>query len=188
MGSPKGYLRYAGRTLLEHVVESGLHGGVEHVVVVTGAGAGADDPTLVTSERAAQLLAKHGGAVSFVVGAPDGAPLDSVQRGLGELPDGPFLLWPVDHPFADAALVSALARALPSPDHIVVPLAGERRGHPVLFGARVRKELSQPGLASGARSVVRRDLKRVVEVTAVDLRVAEDVDTPEDARRLGLVR
>jgi CTP:molybdopterin cytidylyltransferase MocA len=180
MGQPKAFLRLGSVTLLEHVVAAARGAGADRVVVVVGA---ADDPSLVNKRRAAELL---GRAVTFALGAPDRSQIESLQRGLAISPVGPLLVWPVDHPFADAELVQRLLAALPSAEHIALPRTSAGRGHPVLFGARVRRELMEPGLVAGARSVVHRDSRRVIEVPCDDARLSADVDTPAEALALGL--
>jgi molybdenum cofactor cytidylyltransferase len=213
MGSPKAWLRMGARTLLEHVVESALLAGAHEVVVVVGQRE-PRDPRLVDARRVWQVLegrsiggipgearrptvgpesgSRIGARVRVACGVPDGGPIDSIRRGLHHCERGrAVLLWPVDAPFADVSVVAKLVDALKTcsarDTRIAVPVFGSRRGHPVLFGAKVACELAGPAADAGARGVVRRCSERVVAVPVSDPRVVDDVDTPRDARRLGLV-
>jgi molybdenum cofactor cytidylyltransferase len=95
------------------------------------------------------------------------------------------LVWPVDHPLADAsAVVRAAARGV-----IVVPRHAGRGGHPTAFGADLFDELAaaqgapdgaRGAAPEGARGVVRRDPGRVVHVEVEDAASLIDVDTPGD--------
>lgn len=186
MGSPKAWLRLAGQTLLERVVTTAQAGGAANVVIVVGS-EDDPDPNLVSRQQIRQRLAAHlGPQLEIVIGCPQAHPIDSIRKGLARVPDGHHvLLWPVDHPFADATLVRQLARAA-TLDSIVVPMAKGRRGHPILVGARVAPELAAPISDAGAHHVVRRDPSRIIAVSASDERVARDLDTSEDARVLGI--
>ena len=67
---------------------------------------------------------------------------------------------------------------------MVVPVHGERRGHPVIFGRAVFKELLEAPDDLGARAVVRADPARVLEVAVQDPSVLEDFNTPGEYRDL----
>jgi molybdenum cofactor cytidylyltransferase len=185
MGNPKALLRLAGVPLVRHVVEVALAGGCEAAVVVCGA---EEDATLADIARLTPLLAGTG--ARLIVGVPDGHPIDSLRRGLTDVSAGhAILLWPVDHPFADAALVATLlARLEGRADRIVVPTCGGAWGHPVLLGPATRAELVSPLADLGANRVVQRDLARVVVVRAADPRVVATLNTPEQAAALGVER
>jgi molybdenum cofactor cytidylyltransferase len=84
-----------------------------------------------------------------------------------------------------AATVSTLVSAfLRSGKSIALPIFEGKRGHPVLFGWPVFEELLNAPDSLGARSVVRADPSRVVEVAVSDSAVVEDIDTPEAYQEL----
>jgi molybdenum cofactor cytidylyltransferase len=66
---------------------------------------------------------------------------------------------------------------------VVVPAVGEETGHPVLFRSTLFPELLEPDLEEGARTVVRRDRDRVLEVQVNDPGVLADLNTLGDYRR-----
>jgi len=62
---------------------------------------------------------------------------------------------------------------------VVIPRFNGRRGHPVIFSRAVFHELLEVPTSDGARSVVRADPRRVLEIDVADPAVLEDIDTPE---------
>src|SRR5258705_3001798 len=88
---------------------------------------------------------------------PGAGMLSSIQCGLRAFrePLGAVLVWPVDHPLVKRTTVVAMIAAFRAGGApIVVPTFENRRGHPVLFAARVWPELlaADPGI--GAAVVV----------------------------------
>jgi molybdenum cofactor cytidylyltransferase len=95
------------------------------------------------------------------------------------------LVTPVDVPAVSAATIrTLLAAARGSRAAIVRPVYGAVHGHPVIFKRGVFDELRRADAGEGARSVVRRDPSRVVDVPVDDAGVVYDVDTPADYERL----
>jgi CTP:molybdopterin cytidylyltransferase MocA len=123
---------------------------------------------------------------SFVVNTDPGAGmLSSLHRGLdaiqGQL--DAVLVWPVDHPLVKRETVDALiAASRAGGPPIVVPTHQGRRGHPVLFAARVIPELRAADPSLGARAVVHAHDDRL-ELAVDDPGVVSDIDTPEDYAR-----
>jgi molybdenum cofactor cytidylyltransferase len=111
--------------------------------------------------------------------------LSSVQCGLRALPadTDAVLVWPVDHPLVTAATIAAVLVARRGGEYpVVVPTFDGRRGHPVLFDARVIPELLAADAAVGARAVVHAHRDRC-ELPVPDRGVVCGIDTPEDYRR-----
>jgi nicotine blue oxidoreductase len=182
MGQPKAWLRVDGEALLARIVRVARAAGVAPIVVVVGAEA---DPALVNRRDLETRL--PGSALTPVVGRPEGTQIDSIRAGLAAIPkDAAVLLWPVDHPFAGRELVREMMAALDRPDQIVLPVAGGRRGHPILLGPNATAELLSSLADDGADRVVRRSAERIIEVAAADPRGAAILNTPEDADALGL--
>jgi CTP:molybdopterin cytidylyltransferase MocA len=108
--------------------------------------------------------------------------LSSVQCGIASLPPGSdaFLIWPVDHPLVRVetvdGLVEAFVRTRPA---LVLPVRGDRRGHPVLFAAALAAELMAAPMSRGARAVVGAHTDDRVELAVDDDGVVADIDTPE---------
>jgi molybdenum cofactor cytidylyltransferase len=146
MGSPKALLPYQGRPFLEHLLDVTRHPKISVRRVVLG----------VHAEPIAKAI--HLPADEVVINADwERGQLSSIQAGLKSLPAGldGILLCLVDHPLISANLVADLIAAFyTSQAPIVVPVFEGRRGHPVIFSARLFPELRTAPLDIGARAVV----------------------------------
>ena len=146
MGSPKALLPYQGRPFLEHLLDVTRHPKISVRRVVLGVHA---EPIA----KAIHLLADE-----VVINADwEKGQLSSIQAALKSLPAGldGILLCLVDHPLISANLVAELIAAFyTSQAPIVVPVFEGRRGHPVIFAARIFPELQNAPLDIGARAVV----------------------------------
>lgn len=117
---------------------------------------------------------------------PETGMLGSIQCGARALPSAldAVLVWPVDHPLVEKATVVAMIAAFRAGGApVVVPAHAGRRGHPVLFAARVLPELFTADGSRGAAAVVHAHADRL-ELAVPDRGVLSDVDTPEDYERL----
>ncbi|MDE2980557.1 MAG: nucleotidyltransferase family protein [Gemmatimonadota bacterium] len=184
MGTAKALLDADGMTFVGRLVQTLARAGCDPVVVVAPARTGA------VADEAARSGAR-------LVVNPDGAggQIGSLRAGLSWLahsndPPAAVLFTPVDNPAVAPTTVEALiaawdtARATSAARAaIVLPRWGDRRGHPVLADMRIAHEFHERGLPEGARTVVRRDPGRVVEVEVEDPGAVEDIDTPERYRR-----
>ena len=121
---------------------------------------------------------------------PGAGMLSSIQCGLRAFQESldAVLVWPVDHPLVKPATVIAMIAAFRAGGApIVVPLFESRRGHPVLFVARVWPELLAADPSLGAAAVVHAHEDRL-ELPVEDPGVVADIDTPEDYARHFTVR
>jgi len=146
MGSPKALLPYQGRPFLEHLLEVTALPEIGVRRVVLGAHA----------EPIAKAI--HLKADEIVIN-PDWekGQLSSIQAAMRSLPPGTdgFLLCLIDHPLISAALIEELIeRFYKSGKLIVLPIYEGRRGHPVIFSAKLYDELLRAPLETGARAVV----------------------------------
>jgi molybdenum cofactor cytidylyltransferase len=116
---------------------------------------------------------------------PSAGMLSSIHCGLRALPAGleAVIVWPVDHPLVLRETVTRVIVAFrESAAPVVVPTYHGRRGHPVLFAARVIPELIAADPSLGARAVVHAHEDRV-ELAVDDPGVLADIDTPADYAR-----
>jgi len=119
---------------------------------------------------------------------PDRGQLSSLVAGL-DVADHTYraeavVVLPVDVPLVTAAGIRTLcSRAAGGRVFILRSASGGRHGHPVLFTREVFNELRHADPELGARSVVRADPSRVVDVEVGEPGVLVDVDTPDDYRR-----
>ena len=179
MGRPKALLPHiaSGSTFLSHLVAA-AHAAHELPILVVGR---ADDLDL-------QAEVVRRGAVFVENREASRGQLSSVLAALDSfgpaVPDA-MLLLPVDVPLITPAVLGQLMTAAKSSSASIVRAACHgRHGHPVLFKRTVFDDLRTADPAVGARSVVRADPSRVLDVETGDPGVLVDVDTPEDYLRV----
>ncbi|GIW52917.1 MAG: hypothetical protein KatS3mg081_2272 [Gemmatimonadales bacterium] len=171
MGYPKALLRYRGRTFLESILDAARAAGIERRLVAL---APDEDNVLRAHELHDVVVIRNE--------TPKAGPIGSIRAGIRAVLNHPveaLLVWPVDHPHVSVATVQALVAGFyQAKGAIVVPSYGGRRGHPVVFSRSVFEELLEAPDSEGARAVVRRDPRRVVDVAVEDAAVLEGIDTP----------
>ena len=178
MGVPKPMLDAGGMTFAARLVETLAEGGCDTVVVVSASGSGA-----LADEvgRGPGVLVVNPGGRGGQIGSLRVA-LDHLEA-LADTPAA-VAFTPVDNPLVDPATVRALLEAWrASRAAVVLPRHDGKRGHPVVADMGIADEFRQEGLPEGARTVVRRDPGRVIEVEVADPGVADDLDTPERYRK-----
>ena len=175
MGQTKLLLPLGGQPVIRRSAECVLAGGVEELIVVTGAEHGALDLALaglpVRLVMNPRPEAGQGSSISVGIGALS-ARTRAALIALGDQPSLPREVIP--------ALLAAFTRTGTA---IVAPRYREGRGNPVLFGREVFPELLDLSGDRGARSVVERDPGRVLLVD-FDLTMPPDLDTGDDYDRL----
>jgi molybdenum cofactor cytidylyltransferase len=180
MGTPKALLPAGDRTFIRRILETLRDAGVADTVVVVRPG-----DTAIEAEIAA---AGYGRAV--VNHRPELGQLSSLIAGLDAVDRAgvdAMLLTLVDVPLIDPGTVRVLCeRAARSPAPIVRAVHRGRHGHPVIFKREVFDPVRRADPALGAKAVVR--AFPVEDVDVEDPGIAEDVDTPDDYRRLITIR
>src|SRR6202035_157477 len=156
MGTPKALLPYRGGTFLEHLLSVTDHPRIGWRRVVLGADAGAI--VAGTEFRADEVVINKNW---------EEGQLSSIQAGVRSLPgetDG-MLLCLIDHPLISRELVGGLVeRFFETGKSVVLPIYKGRRGHPVIFAARLYEELLNAPLETGARAVVWAHREEVYEM------------------------
>jgi molybdenum cofactor cytidylyltransferase len=172
MGFPKALLPIAGHTFAQHIIAALGESRVASIYLVVGA-----DAERICSEidvTPARVVVNE----RWELGQ-----LSSLQAGLRALPPegcDAVLMALVDHPLIDPTVVDAVIAAFEATARpIVIPVHDGRRGHPVLFAARLIPELLAAPLEEGARAVVRAHADEVLEILAPAPGILADIDTPE---------
>ena len=174
LGQPKQLLAWQGEPLVRRAARTALESGLSPVIVVTGA----------YGEQVAQAL-EHLPVTIIHNPAWEAGQSTSVRAGLGALPEeiGSAMFFLSDQPFVTAELVGKiLAAHHRSLAPLVAPRVAGRRANPVLFDRDAFAELGTLSGDAGGRSLFER--YPAVWVEWDDPSLLEDIDTPEDVRRL----
>ena len=177
MGTSKALVDLRGKSFLAHILEATRHPKIGVTRVVLGFG---DDEI----RRMLHLPDE------IVILNPDWerGQLSSIQAAVRALSEDPLagdaidgmLLWPVDHPLVNRAVVDSLIDAfeyLAQP--IVIPTFNGRRGHPTIFARSLFPELLLASDDLGARSVVWEHAADVAEVPTEEEGVVLNLNDPE---------
>ena len=176
MGQPKALLPVFGITFLEHIVNQIL-------------GSKLVDFKIVLGHRPDAILDRLPGLRSATVinSRYEEGQLSSLQAGIRSLesgiPDG-LMLFLVDHPFVESALINKLIGCFSKRNHpIVIPTFQGRRGHPVIFSRELFPELLAASPEVGAVAVVKQHRQKIYHLEWKSDEILIDVDTPEAYRR-----
>jgi molybdenum cofactor cytidylyltransferase len=185
-----------GETVVSRVVQTLLSGGVPRVIVV--AGAHIDAVRAAMPAFAEATSGKPGLGRVRLLEHPGWAQgqLSSLLAGLNAI-DEPLLeavmVMPVDVPLVTpatvAAVIAAWRRSRPPIARPVDPstslrAGGARHGHPVVFDRAIFGALRAASPEVGAKAVFAIHRDRIVNVEVTDAGAFEDIDTPEDYKRI----
>jgi molybdenum cofactor cytidylyltransferase len=175
MGSPKALLPYHDRTFLEHLMEITRHPKIGSQLIVLGAGA--------------EAISNHVGLhPEMTVVNPDweSGQLSSIKAALKSIDSKPtdgILLCLVDHPLISSGLITELVEAFyRSNKLIVLPTFRGRRGHPVIFSAKLFGELLDAPEETGARAVVWNHAADICEVPTTEEGAVLNLNDPQTFR------
>ena len=171
MGSPKALLPYQGRPFLEHLLEVTAlpEIGVRRVVL----GAQAEPIAKAIHLKADEIVINH---------EWEKGQLSSIQAAVRSLPQGTagLLLCLIDHPLISAPLVRELVEHFQKSEKLIVlPVYEGRRGHPVIFSAKLYDELLRAPEAMGARAVVWAHAGEIEEVSTDEEGCVLNLNDPE---------
>ncbi len=165
MGRPKLLERIDGRSLIRRAVD-----------------AAAAWPTVVVASDAVSAELRASGLAERVDIVPNGEPERGMNRSLAlanvAIPAGePIAVLLGDLPDCDATLIARVIAAYDANVDVVIPQAGERMGHPVVFGPAARRAIATLGDGDGLNRI--RDAagmrRRIVPID--DPRAFDDIDT-----------
>jgi molybdenum cofactor cytidylyltransferase len=172
MGFDKLSLPWGKKTVLEHCFGTLLRSRVQEVVVVLG----------LRNKGVRNLFC--GENIKIVTNPrPAGGMSTSIRKGLQAIhprSDG-ILVALGDQPFLKTRTINVLIRTFTrGKGGIIVPSFRGRRGHPVIFHKRYRKELLSLRGDVGGRSLVERYPKDVIMVPVKSEGVVKDINTWQD--------
>lgn len=182
MGRAKALLPAGDRTFVRAILDALREGGISDAVVVVrpdDAATGKEVARAGFGRVAVNANAEAGQLTSLLAG------LDAVEEGGRDVAS--VLVTLVDVPLVRAATIRVLCdRAAVSSAVVVRAVHRGRHGHPVIFKRDVFAALRRADPAIGAKEVMRS--VPIEDVDAGDPGVVEDIDTPEDYRRVIEVR
>lgn len=156
----------------------------------------ADLVIVVAGRNVAELepIADAHGAFTVINSAPERGQFSSIQVGLREVlsrgRDAAFLV-PVDRPPVLPATVRDLRTAFLAADTDVWAVVPEllqegvaAHGHPVLVGREMMEQFLRAPATSIARDIEHQYQQHIRYLPLQDVRVAANIDTPEDYKRL----
>ena len=184
MGTPKALLPFPAdaaqtegiKTFLEHLTKIARHPriGLRRVVL----GAHAEEIRSRTQLAPADVVVNEAWATGQ---------LSSIQAAIRSLPNGTegVVLFLVDQPLITAGLIGELVgQFYASKKQIVIPTYNGKRGHPVIFASSLYDELLAAPEEQGARAVVWRHAKDVLEVPTDEEGVVLNLNDPETLKRV----
>ena len=178
MGRPKQILPIRGRPMLQEVLGIFRRTRVGRVVVVLGANARKVRHSVDFQQEVVVLNRRfaEGMGSSLRIGlASIGDDADAVIVALG------------DQPLLSPATVNRVIEAyLNSRARVVVPVFNGRRGHPDLFDKVLFPQIMNVQGDAGAREVVEKCRRGLLEVAVEDEGVLVDIDTPADYEDVAL--
>jgi molybdopterin converting factor subunit 1 len=112
---------------------------------------------------------------------------ESIELALNALADDRAIRWviltPGDCPGITPELVAALlASAARDPDRMIVPVAREKRGHPVVLPRELAVEIPKLPAGTGVNALRSIFTRRVTELALANIDACTDLDTPDDLR------
>lgn len=176
MGSPKALLDYRGMTFLSSILQTLKQAGIERQLVVLSA-------ELLNALSPSDL--SH--VESVISQEPAAGPIGSIRTALRLYRAErlrALLVWPVDLPHVHVDTIQCLTSSLDDEADILLPRFRGRRGHPVILGSGIFREVLELPSGQTMRAIVRADRSRVKEVDVDDPAVVDSVNTPRDYQRL----
>ncbi len=174
MGSQKLLLPWAGKTVIEQIVDQLLLSRVDRIYIVTGH----------DHERLIQTLREYPVELVYNQGYSAGM-LSSVRCGIRALPAAytGVLVALGDQPWLRTQTVNALIDHFLAHPKIVLPVHQNRRGHPLLFARQYSDRILSHYDSVGLRGLLQEYAQDVQEVLIDAEGVLLDLDVPEDYRK-----
>jgi len=175
MGSPKMLLIFNGKTMLENVIKNVSGSEIDNILVVLGA----------EKEKLEELVSRLPVKYCFNENFRQGM-LSSVKHGIHNLPSDleAVLVFQGDQPLISSEIINGIINAYRSSGKgLVMPVFGNKRGHPLLIDRKYIKEVEKIDDSIGLRSLAYTFSEDVLEVETTDQGVLRDFDTYEEYKK-----
>jgi len=172
MRFPKMLLPFRGTTIIEQVIENVINSQVDDTVVVLGA----------DGDEIKKVIDNWPVRHCFNEFYKEGM-LSSVKCGFRMLPRDfeAVLVFPGDQPLIKPEITDRLISAFRAKGKgILVPLYGNKRGHPLLISSRYREQVMSLDQEAGLRSLALKYPGDVLEVGTDSPDILKDIDNHED--------
>jgi molybdenum cofactor cytidylyltransferase len=172
MGKNKLLLPWGKKTIFEHCLETLLRSEVEEVIVV------------INDRLKAFIHPIHTKKVKVIINPHYKRGMStSIRRGVQAIASGSegILIALGDQPFIKTRTINAMIKAFTQgKDAILVPSFRGKRGHPVIFHRRFRRELLNLKGDAGGKSIVERHPGEILDIPLKSEGVVKDIDLWED--------
>jgi molybdenum cofactor cytidylyltransferase len=169
MGQNKLLLKYRGKSLIEHTIETILQCGFSEVILV-----GREEEIIDIGNRYGLKVIINGNA--------DKGISESIKLGVGNSKetDG-FMFFMADQPFLDVDTIKALNHEFEENlDSIIIPRFDGKRGSPVIFPYSFKGDFLLLEGDIGGKVIINKNLDKVKFVEVKDSAKLLDVDTNEN--------
>jgi molybdenum cofactor cytidylyltransferase len=172
MGKNKLLLPWGKKTIFEHCLETLLRSEVKEVIVVI-------------NDRLKELIPPvHLQKIKVVINPHYKRGMStSIRRGVQAIAPGSegILIALGDQPFIKTRTINAMIKAFSQrKEGILVPSFRGKRGHPVIFHRRFRRELLNLKGDAGGKSIVKRHPGEILDIPLKSEGVIKDIDLWED--------
>jgi molybdenum cofactor cytidylyltransferase len=175
MGTPKQLLPWGKTIILQQVIDNASASRLGKILLVLGSRADEITSKITLSSKTGIIINqdfKEGMASSVKCGIKN-TPADAEA----------YMLLLGDQPFISPGIINKLLDIYQTGKHgMVIPVYDGKRGHPVIFDARYKKELLSIG-DGGAKVVVENHTRDIFEVHVESSDVLADIDTPQDYQK-----
>jgi len=117
---------------------------------------------------------------------PELGMLSSIKEAIGQVPakSHGILLCLVDHPkVMPETYANLIDAARQNPGRIIIPVCGNRKGHPVFFPHEIFKDIILSPPDQGARWAVQKNSEIIIFMETYDEGIFIDIDTEEEFRK-----
>ncbi len=174
MDVPKLLLPFGSGTILEQTINNLLNSKLDEIIVVVGCRA----------REMIQMIANR--PVKIIVNPIYGQGVStSIVKGLSLVDDRApaIMLVLADQPLIDSETINQIIEAFFSHNKgIVIPTHKGKRGHPVIFSTKYKKELLGLKGDVGGRQILKKHFDDILEVAVDTQSINIDIDTMNDYR------
>ncbi len=176
-GTPKVLHNFKGKPFLSRIVDSLRSSGIEEILLVLGYRAESFIPQL-PAVKISQVVINH----DYRQGQ-----FSSLQAGLRDMDkeSAGAILCLIDQPhLMPLTYCSVIQQAVENPGHIIIPSRNARGGHPIFLPEWLFAEILSAIPRTTLRDLLKKYPKKTLRLEVGDDGLTEDIDTPEDLKRL----